>query len=150
MMRLGHELQWVARVLLSVLCGIQGIATVAIDLNRTHATNPQWVGHARFHVVWQTLTMALLAVVELGLLWGGWIGAEQGFYAALVLAGLSPMAFLLSSATRTMFGGTLFDANGIRPLPVRMAGRVVQVDMNLVAVVGALVTLGVIVGMYRW
>jgi hypothetical protein len=150
MMRHEHELRWMARVLLSVLCGIQGVATVAIDLNRTHATNPRWVGHARFHVVWQTLTMALLAVVELVLLWGGYVDQGRGFYLALALAGLSPVAFLLSSATRKVFGGTLFDANGIPPLPVRVGSRVVQVDMNLVAVVGALVAMGGIVVIYRW
>jgi hypothetical protein len=150
MMTHGHELRWMARVLLSLLCGIQGIATVAIDLNRTHATNPRWVGHARFHVVWQTLTMALLAVVELVLLWGGWVGEERGFYLALALTGLSPVAFMVSCATRRAFGGTLFDPNGIPPLPVRVGSRVVKVDMNLAAVVGALVALGVIVGMYRW
>ncbi len=142
--------RWVARVLLSLLCAIQGMATVAIDLNRTHATNPEWVGHARFHVVWQTLMMPLLAVVELGLLWGGWVSAERGFVLALVLAGVSPVAFLLSCATRRMFGGTLFDPNGILPLPVRVGGRVVQVDGNLAAVVGALVAMGVMVGIYLW
>jgi hypothetical protein len=142
--------RWVARVLLSLLCGIQGIATVAIDLNRTHATNPRWVGHARFHVVWQTLTMALLAVVELALLWGGYVGEERGFNLALVLTGLSPVAFLVSCATRRAFGGTLFDPNGIPPLPVRVGSRVVTVDMNFAAVVAALVVMGVLVGMYRW
>ena len=142
--------RWIARIGLSLLCGIQGLATVVIDFNRTHATNPKWVGHARFHVVWQTLTMALLAVVELGLLWGGWVSEERGFTVALVLAGLSPVAFLLSCATRKAYGGTLFDANGIAPLPVRVGSRVVQVDMNLVAVVGALVAMGGIVVIYRW
>jgi hypothetical protein len=142
--------RWVARVLLSLLCGIQGVATVAIDLNRTHATNPGWVGHARFHVVWQTLTMALLAGVELALLWGGWVGEERGFTLALVLAGLSPVAFLMTGAARKMFGGTLFDANGILPLPVWVGSRLVQVDMNLVAVVGALVAMGVMAGIYWW
>jgi hypothetical protein len=139
-----------ARVLLSLLCGIQGMATVAIDLNRTHATNPRWVGHARFHVVWQTLTMALLAVVELVLLWGGWVGEEQGFYLALALTGLSPLAFLVSCATRRAFGGTLSDPNGIPPKRVPIGGRVVLVDMNLVAVVTALMVMGGLVGMYRW
>ena len=146
----GVDHRWVARVLLSLLCGIQGIATVAIDLNRTHATNPEWVGHARFHVVWQTLTMALLAVVELGLLWGGWVSEERGFILALVLAGLSPVAFLVACVARRMFGGTLFDANGILPLPVRVGSRVVPVDMNLAAVVGALTAMGVMAGIYWW
>ena len=45
--------QTVARVLLAALCGLQGLATPAIDLNRTHATNFLWPGHARFHIVWQ-------------------------------------------------------------------------------------------------
>jgi hypothetical protein len=142
--------RWVARVLLSLLCGIQGIATVTIDLNRTHATNPRWVGHARFHVVWQTLTMALLAVVELGLLWSRCVGEERGFYLAMLLAGLSPVAFLGSCATRRAFGGTLSDTNGILPKRVVIGRRVVLVDMNLAAVLGALVVMGVIVAMYRW
>lgn len=142
--------RWVARVLLSLLCGIQGIATVAIDLNRTHATNPRWVGHARFHVVWQTLTMALLAAVELTLLWSGYVRAERGFYLALALAGLSPVAFLVTCAMRRGFGGTLSDSNGIPPLPVRVGSSVVKVDMNLAAVVGALIAMGVMVVMYRW
>jgi hypothetical protein len=142
--------RWAARLLLSLLCGIQGIATVAIDLNRTHATNPRWAGHARFHVVWQTLTMALLAVVELTLLWSGYVRAERGFYLALALAGLSPVAFLVTCATRRGFGGTLSDSNGIAPKRVVIGRRVVLVDMNLVAVVAALIAMGVMVGMYRW
>ncbi len=32
----------IARVLLSLLCAVQGLATLGIDLNRTHATNPKW------------------------------------------------------------------------------------------------------------
>jgi hypothetical protein len=137
-------------VLLSLLCGIQGIAMVAIDLNRTHATNPRWVGHARFHVVWQTLTMALLAAVELGLLWRGYVGEERGFYLAMLLAGLSPVAFLGSCATRRGFGGTLSDANGILPKRVVIGRRVVLVDLNLAAVVGALMAMGVMVAIYCW
>lgn len=138
-----------ARVGLSLLCGIQGIATVAIDFNRTHATNPEWTRHARFHVVWQTVTTALASVVELGLLWSGWVSAELGFYLALVMASLSPIAFMVAFASREWFGGALSDPNGIPPVPVRLGSRVVKVDGNLAAVVAALVTMGVIVGIWR-
>jgi hypothetical protein len=37
-----------ANLALSCLCLIQAITTVVIDLNRTHATNPLWTGHAAF------------------------------------------------------------------------------------------------------
>ena len=142
--------RWVARILLALLCGIQGIATPLIDLNRTHATNPAWVRHARFHVVWQTLTMVLLAVVEVALIWGPWVDAERGFYMAVALAALSPAAFLLSFAGRAWFGGALSDVNGIQPLRVVVGARTLVVDMNLVAVIAAMLSLAAFVAIYRW
>jgi hypothetical protein len=142
--------RFVARLLLSLLCGIQGISTLLIDLNRTHATNPAWARHARFHLVWQTLTMALLAVVEVALIWGGWMDPERGFYLALTLAALSPMAFLLSYTGRGWFGGALSDPNGIQPLRVVLARRTLLVDLNLVAVIAAVLYLAAMVVLYRW
>ena len=130
-----------ARLALSSLCALQGIATVAIDLNRTHATNPLWPGHARFHVVWQTFTIALLSVVELVLIWS-W--RTDGFYLASLLAALSPIAFLVAFAARRLFGGTLSDPNGIPPARVNLLGAVRSFDMNLVAVVVALIALALI------
>ncbi len=121
-----------------------------IDLNRTHATNPLWVRHARFHVVWQTLTMVLLAMIEVALIWGGWVDAERGFYLAAMLAAVSPAAFLLSFAGRAWFGGALSDANGIRPLRMAVGGRTLLVDMNLVAVIAAVISLAAFVTIYRW
>jgi len=140
----------VARIGLSLLCGIQGIATIALDLNRTHATNPKWLGHARFHVVWQTLTIALQSVVELGLLWSGFVGEALGFYLALLLASLSSLAFMLSLAAKSRFGGTLSDPNGIPPVRVALGGLVIEVDMNLAAVLAALVTIGALILIYKF
>ena len=134
-----------ARLALSLLCVLQSIATVAIDFNRTHATNPLWPGHARFHVVWQTLTVALLSVVELVLIWSGRTG---GFYLASLLAALSPIAFLVAFATRTQFGGTLSDPNGIPQAKVNLLGTVRSVDVNLVAVVVALISVLLIDAIY--
>lgn len=141
--------RWEARVGLSALCAIQGIATVVLDLNRTHATNPEWTPHARFHVVWQTLNTAMLAVVELGLLWGGLLGETAGFYLTLLLTNLSPTAFLATWVFKRQFGGSLSDANGIRPLQLPLGGKVIDVDMNLVAVLAALLTMVLIVLIYR-
>jgi hypothetical protein len=41
------------RLLLSLVTLGYGLVTVKADFNKTHATNPLWTGHARFHVVWQ-------------------------------------------------------------------------------------------------
>ncbi len=40
------------------------------DANASHAKNPTWVGHARFHVVWFIAMMVALGVVNLYLSWG--------------------------------------------------------------------------------
>jgi hypothetical protein len=135
---------------LSLLCGIQGIATIVLDLNRTHATNPDWTRHVRFHVVWQALSMALQSTVHLILLWSGLLDQTLGFSLALLLVSLSPIAFLATFATRRRFGGTLSDPNGIQPIQFLLGGRKFKVDMNLAAVLAALVTMGVLVSIFRY
>lgn len=83
-----------ARGLLALLCAVQGLATIVIDLSRTHASNPLWVGHARFHVVWQTTTVALMAMFEVMLIFVPGPFRDQQFYIAATLAGLPMLAFL--------------------------------------------------------
>jgi hypothetical protein len=95
------------------------------------------------------LTVVLESVVELGLLWGGFVGESLGFYLALLLASLSPVAFLLTSATKRWFGGALSDPHGIQPRQVAVGRRRIEVDMNLAAVVAALLTMGAIVLLYE-
>lgn len=136
----------VARWMLSVLCVAQALGTVAIDMNRTHAAHPQWPGHARFHVVWQTSSVVLLSVVAMGLLWWGG-GAD--FYAAVGLAGVPPVGFLVASMTMGIYSGTLTDAGGVPTAKVRVLGRVREVDMNVVVVVLALLWCAACVVVYR-
>ena len=42
-----------ARILLTLAALAFSAITVVADLNKTHAANPLWTPHARFHVVWQ-------------------------------------------------------------------------------------------------
>lgn len=132
-----------------MFCGLQGVGTVAIDLTRTHAKNPVWTPHARFHSVWQVLTMVLLAGVEVGLLWGGWVDEGQGFYLALVLAAVAAVAFLVTCVVRAWFDARLADVNGVPPVRLRVRGRVWEVDLNLVVEIVSLAVLGTIVAIYR-
>lgn len=138
-----------AQVALSFLFVIQAIATVAIDFNRTHATNPLWPGHARFHLVWQSSTVVVLSVLGVLLIWHGGPYEDQRFYLATLLAALSPLGFLMAFTGRRLFGGTLSDPNGIRPARLRLFGSVRSVDVNLAAVVGALLSLLVMIWIFQ-
>ena len=141
--------QAIARDLLAGLCLLQGLATAAIDLGRTHATNPEWPGHARFHAVWQTAAFVWLAVIEAGLLLFPGAYAEERFYLAALLAAAPMAGFFTALAVRGLFKGTLSDPNGMPPLRIRIAGRVRSIDLNLVAEIAGVLTLVAIVALYR-
>ena len=96
------------------------------------------------------MSAALLAALEVALLC--WPGPYSGprFYLATVLTCIPLLAFLAAFVGRTLFGGTLSDANGIPPARLRLSGRVFPVDLNLAAVTAALLVLAVLVCMYSW
>ena len=141
--------QAIARDLLAALCLLQGLATVAIDLNRTHATNPDWPGHARFHVVWQTAAFAWLAVLEAALVLASGPFPEQRFYLAAILAVIPMLGFFTALVSRSLFKGTLSDPNGMPPLRISLRGSSHRIDLNLVAEIGGVLTLTAIVALYR-
>lgn len=140
--------QLFARLALSAFCCLQGVAQLAIDLNRTHASNPDWTGHARFHVVWQSVAVALLSIVELCLIWTGILTRDAGFYLAIVLTCLSPVGFMAALSTRKVYGGTLGDPSGIPPAKVTIDGKAYRIDMNLAAVLLGFAAVIVIIAVY--
>ncbi|MBO6906311.1 MAG: hypothetical protein JJ865_15270, partial [Parvibaculum sp.] len=46
----------VPRLLFTVVAVMISVGPIVADFNKTHATNPLWTPHARFHVVWQVLS----------------------------------------------------------------------------------------------
>jgi hypothetical protein len=138
----------IARGLLAILCGCQGIATPVIDLSRTHATNPAWTGHARFHLVWQVSTVILMSLLEVALIW--WPGPyeQQRFYLTVIVTGVPLLAFLIALIGRKAYDGALSDPNGIQPVRVSVFGKVVQFDLNQVVVMVALLILASILVLY--
>ncbi|MGA2086480.1 MAG: hypothetical protein ABSG60_13280 [Terracidiphilus sp.] len=139
----------IARGLLALLCGTQGVATLAIDLNRSHASNPQWPGHARFHLVWQVISYALLSLLEVALVLVAGPYREQRFYLAAILACIPMLSCLAAFFSRKIYGGSLSDPNGIPPVKVMCLGLELQIDLNLVAEVVALLMLLAIVALFR-
>jgi hypothetical protein len=141
--------QDLGRILLAIFCILQGAATLAIDLNRTHAAHPLWLGHARFHVVWQASTTALLAILQVVLLtWRGPMERER-FYLAALLASLPIFGFFAAMSTRAMYGGALSDPAGIPPLNLMILGRSRRIDLNLVAEILGVALVAILVILYR-
>jgi hypothetical protein len=59
----------IARLLFSLVTVGWGVLTVVADFNKTHATNPAWTPHARFHVVWQVLSYLGFGLLAFALIW---------------------------------------------------------------------------------
>jgi hypothetical protein len=139
----------IARCLLAIFSIVQGSATLAIDLRSTHATNPLWPGHARFHLVWQNAEILLLSFLTLGLVWSSKLDRDLGFYLASTLTAIPMLSFLGALAFRGAYSGTLSDPNGIPPLQIVLLRKVRRIDLNLAAVVAGFVALAIIVAIYR-
>ena len=138
-----------ARGLLAGFCALQGVATIALDMNRTHASNPVWLRHARFHVVWQTGIVAVLAVMEIVLLYSTHPLPSERFYLVVVLTSVPVAAFFAALVTRRIYGGALSDPNGIPPLRIQYRRAIWRFDMSLVAEVIAVLVLAYVVWIYR-
>lgn len=118
------QTETIGLTLMSVAILQYGAVPLLADLNPTHARNPRWTPHARFHVVTQVLTGAAIAAVALLLLWVP--GVERGL-AVCLAATLSFCvlgAFFVSAACRSLYGGTLSDREGGIP-------ALGKIDLNL-------------------
>jgi hypothetical protein len=62
---MGFDRLLLVRLLMSLVTLGYGVVTVKADFNKTHATNPLWTGHARFHLVWQITSYLGFAVLAL-------------------------------------------------------------------------------------
>ena len=75
-----------ARILLTFTVLGYGFATIKVDLNKTHATNPTWTPHARFHVVWQILSYTGIGLISLYLIWIAGGTSIQPLYLAVAIS----------------------------------------------------------------
>lgn len=115
-------------VTLAVL-GFSVIPALA-DLNATHATNPTWTRHARFHVVWQSSSYNLLAILALALVW--WPGDHDQARTLLAgtIAACGYLGFFSALVTRKAYDGRLYDDNGYPPFHLNIVGKRRAFDVN--------------------
>lgn len=119
------------KVLLSIATLGYSAIPGLFDSNKTHATNPSWTGHARYHVVWQVSSYVYVAALMLYLIWTAgddtwplWIATIA---AACIYAGFWT-AYLLCP----VYGGVLVDkVNGVPPFNWSLFGLKFQTDANV-------------------
>jgi hypothetical protein len=130
-MPFAFDLSLLARVLLTLVTLGYGFATILADFNRTHATNPKWTPHARFHVVWQISSYAGFGLLALALLW--WPGpyATERLYLAAVMGAIVYAAFFIAVFAMPVYGGGAYDDNGYLPFAAPIPIIAPKWDVNI-------------------
>jgi hypothetical protein len=130
-MSLAFDANLFARILLSVVTIGYGFVTVLADFNKTHATNPQWTPHARFHVVWQISSYVGFGLLALTLLW--WPGpyAIERLYLAALMAAIVYAAFFVAVIAMPIYGGGAYDKNGYLPFAAPVPVIAKRWDLNI-------------------
>jgi hypothetical protein len=122
-----------ARILLTLTTLGYALVTIKADFNNTHATNPKWTPHARFHVVWQILSYAGVGLIALYLLWSDGPAPLERLYLAAALSVAVYGGFFAAVLSRPLYGGALYDDNGYLPFKAPIGPRRWQWDVNVTA-----------------
>ncbi len=118
-----------ALLLLSFVAFAIGVGPMIADFNKTHATNPLWIPHPRFHVVWQCLVQLGVSSFALSLLWL-WPSKLHTWMAVFLNYNWMVM-FLVTALAMPLYGGALADENGIKPLEFNIGGKIHKIDTNV-------------------
>lgn len=121
----------ISRLLFTLVAVATSVGPMFADFNKTHATNPLWTPHARFHVVWQVLSQTGISLVILYLLWSDAPDRRVHLWIAAILNYVWGASFYATLASMRLYGGALKDVNGIKPFRFNIFGNIYLVDTNL-------------------
>jgi hypothetical protein len=119
------------KILLTVVTLGYSAVPSLFDSNSTHATNPGWDPHARFHVVWQVSSYVYVAVLALYLIWTAGLDIWP-LWQATLLAAFAYSGFWTAVLFRPAYGGTLVSKTN--PVPAfnwNIGGTTFQTDANV-------------------
>ena len=120
----------IARALLTLNTLGYSLGPAIADFNKTHATNPLWTPHARFHVVWQVMSYCGIGAIALALIWTA--GPSTKLWLAVALAVAMYAGFFATLFSMPRFGGSVADTNGVPPIAtVQVGGRPLALDTNV-------------------
>src|SRR5262249_5546126 len=109
------------------------LLTIRADFNRTHATNPSWTPHARFHMVWQILSYAGVGLVALYLIWIDGPQPLERLYLAAALSIAIYGGFFAAVLARRPLGVAVYDKMGSLPFRAPIGPALWRWDANVTA-----------------
>jgi len=123
----------IARLLFTLMTAGWALLTVLADFNKTHATNPAWTPHARFHVVWQILSYVGFGLLAFALIW--WPGplAVERLYLVALMGAIVYAAFFIALVAMPIYGGRAYDKNGYQPFKAPIPIIAKKWDGNITA-----------------
>jgi hypothetical protein len=124
---------FIARILFTLVTAGWAFATVIADFNKTHATNPKWTPHARFHVVWQICSYVGYGLLAFALIW--WPGplAVERLYLVALMGAIIYAAFFTALIAMPIYGGGAYDKNGYQPFKAPIPIIAKKWDANITA-----------------
>jgi len=151
---MGFDRILIARLLFTLMTAGWAVLTVVADFNKTHATNPKWTPHARFHVVWQISSYVGFGILAFALIW--WPGplAVERLYLVALMGAIVYAAFFAALIAMPIYGGGAYDKNGYQPFKAPIPIIAKKWDANITAfsiqlvilAVGLLAVTGVVSG----
>ena len=143
-MRIAFDHILLARILFTLTTAGYALGTVLADFNKTHATNPKWTPHARFHVVWQICSYIGFGLLALALIW--WPGplAPERLYLVAIMSAIVYLAFFVALFAMPVYGGKVTDTNGYKPFaaPVPLIAKKWDVNITIFCVQVVLLAAG--------
>ncbi len=123
----------IGKILLTAIFIALGVIAPLIDLNQSHATNPLWTGHARFHLVWQVIAFIYTAIIGIPILW-----IYSSYEVLLIIILYTYMwlvSFLIASISMGVYKGKLNDINGVPEHILHIFGKVIIIDRNILGII---------------
>lgn len=104
-----------AKALLTLAAIIYAVIPPIVDFNATHAVHPEWIGHARFHMVW---LVGVNSFVGFFAIYQIWMRADRGGpVVAGILSAIVLGSFFLAAVTMPLYDGALADPGGVEVAP---------------------------------
>jgi hypothetical protein len=116
-----------AKLTLTAATLAYGLGPFITDMNQTHLTHPAWTGHARFHLLWASLSQLAVSTLALWLVWGPARSPARNCTLAAVIGLCMTSGFFGALLFKKSFNGTLHDPKGIPPLWGKVDGNLLAV-----------------------